>query len=160
MKTKYIVKRINNELNKEIIDNFLDPRKCAQLEIVGGMEFDTEKEALEEGLKIVSEAFDNNDKELSCVAITNVKFEGNDVVSYGLFKNICALEKEVFTVELTGGKDEDECIYLSDEDDSNENDCMSSVRYAIKHNDEEPYKDYEYVEVKRNYRTIYKEKLR
>lgn len=160
MKTKYIVKRISNELNKEIINNFLDVRKCAQLEFVGGMEFDTEKEALKEGLKIVSEAFDNNDKELSFVAITTVKFEGNNIVSHGLLKNICALEKEVFTVELTGGKNEDECIYLSSEDDSNENECMGSVRYAIKHNDEEPYKDYEYVEVKRNYRTIYKEKLR
>lgn len=155
MKTKYIVKRISNELNEEIINNFLDVRKCAQLEFVGGMEFDTEKEALEEGLKIVSEAFDNNDKELAHVAITTVKFEGNNIVSHGSLKKIHALKEEVFTVELTSGKNEDECIYLS-----NENDCMGSVRYAVKHNDEEPYKDYEYVEIKRNYRIIYREKLR
>lgn len=94
MKTKYIVKRISNELNKELINNFLEVRKCAQLKFVGGVEFDTEKEALKEGLKIVSEAFDNNDKELSFVAIT-----------------------------------------------------------------EEPYKNHEYVEIQRNYKTIYKEKL-
>lgn len=154
MKTKYIVKRISNELNEEIINNFLDVRKCAQLEFVGGMEFDTEKEALEEGLKIVSEAFDNNDKELSFVAITTVKFEEDNIVSYGSLKKIYALEKEVFTVELTGGKNEDECIYLSDE-----NDCMGSVRYAVSHSEEEPYKNHEYVEIQRNYKTIYKEKL-
>lgn len=155
MKTKYIVKRISNELNEEMINNFLDVRRCAQLEFVGGVEFDTEKEALEEGLKIVSEAFDNNDKELAHVAITTVNFEGNNIVNHGSLKKIHALKKEVFTVELTGGKNEDECIYLSDE-----NDCMSEVRYAINHSNEEPYKDYEYVEIQRNYKTIYKEKLR
>lgn len=31
MKTKYIVKRISNELNEEMINNFLDVRKCEQL---------------------------------------------------------------------------------------------------------------------------------
>lgn len=31
MKTKYIVKRISNELNEEMGNNFLDVRKCAQL---------------------------------------------------------------------------------------------------------------------------------
>jgi len=31
MKTRYIVKRISNELNEEMINNFLEVRKCAQL---------------------------------------------------------------------------------------------------------------------------------
>lgn len=109
-KTKHIVKRISNESNEEIINNFLDVRKYAQLKFVGSVEFDTEKEALKEGLKIVSEAFDNNDKELSFVAITTVKFEEDNIVSYGSLKNIYALEKEVFTVELTGGKYEDTTV--------------------------------------------------
>jgi hypothetical protein len=156
MKTKYIVKRISHELNKELMNNFLDVRRCDQLKFVGGIEFDTEKEALEEGLKIVSEAFDNNDKELAHVAITAVDFEGGNVVGYCTITTFSALTEEVFTVDLTGGKDEDECIYLS----NNEDGCMNDVMYAVNHNDEEPYKDYEYVEIKRNYRTIYREKLR